>query len=326
LKTITDEQARLINDARAEGIVALSAAVLEKDILVTEALRAIAARSDDGVALTFTGGTCLSKAHGLLERMSEDVDFRVVPADLATLSRSAQRARLREVHQSLLETLRAADFEVRDEDVQVRNEYHKFSYELRYRSAYEPDVSLRPVVLVEFTAIQPRMPTAALEMRPLIDRLTGRKTAEEVAFACIAVEETYCEKIVSYLRRSAEHLAKREHSQYEERLARHIYDVHCIEREHFGTRGQARPTSQLISDLIAAEARQFGSRLQGFDSDPVGVMQSTLQAISAHTEFKEHYDRFAADLIYGDTPPSFDTAFSTFRSAAEKMFAAYSHR
>lgn len=77
MKTISPDQARVIEESRAEGIVALRAAILEKDILVTEALRAIWEFDLPSVALTFSGGTCLAKAYGLLERMSEDIDLRV---------------------------------------------------------------------------------------------------------------------------------------------------------------------------------------------------------------------------------------------------------
>jgi predicted nucleotidyltransferase component of viral defense system len=323
LKTITDEQARLINDARAEGIVALSAAILEKDILVTEALRVISTKLGTGVTLTFTGGTCLSKAHGLLQRMSEDVDFRVVPDGMSALARNAKKNRLRDVHNGLLESLRTAGFEVGPEDITIRNEYHKFSYALHYQSAYDADASLRPSVLVEFTAIPPRLPTTNHELRPLIDTLTGRATAATVTFGCIAVEETYCEKIVSYLRRSAEHIAQREHSQYEERLARHIYDVHCIESEYFGRHQKPRPSSEYIRELVAAEAQQFGNRLTGFARDPVGVMRATLRAVGERPEFKEHYTRFAQDLIYAETPPTFEVAFLTFQQSAERFFAPW---
>lgn len=77
MKTISDDQQRLIDDAIGELSLALSPAILEKDILVTEALRAISQVNLPGLALTFCGGTCLSKAYQLLERMSEDIDLRL---------------------------------------------------------------------------------------------------------------------------------------------------------------------------------------------------------------------------------------------------------
>jgi predicted nucleotidyltransferase component of viral defense system len=325
LKTITDEQARLINDARAEGIVALSAAILEKDILVTEALRALSGTVPDAT-LVFAGGTCLSKAHGLVQRMSEDVDLRVVAEGLSSLTRNAQRTRLRSVDAALQERLVAAGFEITDDDVHVRNEHKKFAYELRYKSAYGQEVSLRPTVLIELVAQPPRLPTSTIELRPLIDVLTGHATAAPVNFSCIAVEETYCEKIVSYLRRAAEHISGREHSHYEERHARHVYDVHCIESQHFADPAAKRPSAEFIQALIDAEAHQFRGRGGNFDADPIRAMLETLAAVEARPDFKEHYARFTSDLIYGDNRPSFKDAYSTFRKSAEAMFAAYPRR
>lgn len=91
MKTISAKQSELIDDSRAEGVVSLPARVLEKDLMICEALRAIAAIQIDGVAVTFSGGTCLAKAHKLLERMSEDIDLRVALANQSTLSRSGAR-------------------------------------------------------------------------------------------------------------------------------------------------------------------------------------------------------------------------------------------
>jgi predicted nucleotidyltransferase component of viral defense system len=101
MRTISDEQLQLINDALAEGASTLSAAALEKDVLLTEALRAISEIKLPGLALTFAGGTCLSKAYGLLERMSEDIDLRLAAA--------------------LVAAMRAAKFELVDKDIRARN-------------------------------------------------------------------------------------------------------------------------------------------------------------------------------------------------------------
>jgi hypothetical protein len=42
-------------------------------------------------ALVFGGGTALARAHKLIERMSEDVDFKLVPTPAAPVSRSGLR-------------------------------------------------------------------------------------------------------------------------------------------------------------------------------------------------------------------------------------------
>ncbi len=72
-----------VASARIEEASGIPAAHVEKDFWVTEALRAAATQAEaEEVTMVFKGGTSLSKAHGLLNRFSEDVDLIVVvPAD-----------------------------------------------------------------------------------------------------------------------------------------------------------------------------------------------------------------------------------------------------
>jgi predicted nucleotidyltransferase component of viral defense system len=65
---------------------------LEKDFIVTDVLRALSQLKHDKFEFVFCGGTCLSKAYGLLERISEDVDVKVVQKQGVNLSRSQRRA------------------------------------------------------------------------------------------------------------------------------------------------------------------------------------------------------------------------------------------
>jgi len=77
MKTITAREHDLITAVIGDGLTTLAEAVLEKDLLLTEVLQAINATDKDGIGLVFCGGTCLSKAHGLIDRMSEDIDFKL---------------------------------------------------------------------------------------------------------------------------------------------------------------------------------------------------------------------------------------------------------
>jgi len=66
--------------AAASDRLGLPLAVVEKDVWVVELLRSIARPVDDGL-LIFKGGTSLSKAYGIIERFSEDVDVLLAPAE-----------------------------------------------------------------------------------------------------------------------------------------------------------------------------------------------------------------------------------------------------
>lgn len=78
MRTITAHERNLILDVTGEGLTPLPAAALEKDVLITKVLEKLADIDVNGIQLIFCGGTCLSKAHGLIGRMSEDLDFKVV--------------------------------------------------------------------------------------------------------------------------------------------------------------------------------------------------------------------------------------------------------
>src|SRR6266540_4838723 len=62
---------------RASEGLGLPVEFVEKDFWITELLRSVARPVDDAFVV-FKGGTSLSKAFGLIERFSEDVDILLV--------------------------------------------------------------------------------------------------------------------------------------------------------------------------------------------------------------------------------------------------------
>ena len=71
-----------------------SVGLVEKDLQVVRAIAAVAAIDAAPFTLVFGGGTALARAHKLVRRMSEDVDFKIVPAPAAPVTRSLLRQRL----------------------------------------------------------------------------------------------------------------------------------------------------------------------------------------------------------------------------------------
>ena len=70
-------------------------ALLAAGVVVAVAFGSV---DEDGETMTtcqlvFAGGTCLARAHRLVARMSEDVDFKVVPSD-APMSKNHRRQAL----------------------------------------------------------------------------------------------------------------------------------------------------------------------------------------------------------------------------------------
>src|SRR5690242_6638966 len=87
----------------------MEAAFVEKDWLVTQVISTIKDIDQEDFEIVFSGGTALSKAHHLLFRFSEDVDFRVlVKPELRT------RKNLSNFKHAVVDALRAHGFAIED--------------------------------------------------------------------------------------------------------------------------------------------------------------------------------------------------------------------
>lgn len=107
MKTLAGDRLALIDAlVAATEPGGVTAALLEKDEHLTDALRALFSLPLDGLHLVFCGGSSLSKAHGLIERMSEDADLKVVlSSETEARSRGKLRNRLRTLKATVSETL-----------------------------------------------------------------------------------------------------------------------------------------------------------------------------------------------------------------------------
>ena len=80
--SISDDDNRRILEVTQLGYSRLPPAILEKDLLIVKILGLLEAFNWGESIAVFCGGTSLSKGYGLIERMSEDVDFKLqLPQD-----------------------------------------------------------------------------------------------------------------------------------------------------------------------------------------------------------------------------------------------------
>ena len=87
---MSDEQERQLREVQAYFRLP-SIGLVEKDLEVVRAIAAIAALDVSPFTLVFGGGTALARAHKIVRRMWEDVDFKIVPKAAAPISRSGLR-------------------------------------------------------------------------------------------------------------------------------------------------------------------------------------------------------------------------------------------
>ncbi|MDR8398454.1 MULTISPECIES: nucleotidyl transferase AbiEii/AbiGii toxin family protein [Paraburkholderia] len=316
MKTISGAQKELIDALVAEGQAGnLSAAVLEKDVHVADALHALSRLQHLHVQFVFCGGTSLSKAYGLIERMSEDVDLKVVLDAGHGLSKSAQRTHLGKLKEAVIDSMEALGFVIVEDEKLALNENRYFASGWLYETRYAAHGSLRPHLSLEFTVRSPRFETRQKTIGYLADQLAGRQ-GDAFAMTCIAVEETLAEKVLSFLRRHTEHRAGLR-DKWDSALVRHIYDTYCIVQSDPSLVERA---ALHFRDLVDFDREEFPLH-KAFIEDPKQCMTAALTAAGTEDQTRQEYEDVLVPLIYGSIRPTFAEAFAVFRTTALTLLA-----
>ena len=284
---------------------------VEKDFWVCWTLNALyGERPTGGPRLLFKGGTSLSKAYGLIERFSEDIDITVFRHDLDQpasaeelefLSNKKRRARLDAIrdacHAYITGPLReflSAQLEDATDGV-GRIEIDGADPDGQTLLVWYPEVEPRdgayvePAVRIEAGAKSALDPHRSVTIRPYVaedaaglDLATGGVTA-------IDPTRTFWDKVV------IAHGLRRWHErrgflrQEGQRVSRHYYDLHCLLRSEFGE--AALVDRDLGADCVH-HARMFfdrpdydlASAVPGtFAMCPTGAMIGALERDYANT-------------------------------------------
>jgi predicted nucleotidyltransferase component of viral defense system len=285
MRVLAPERLELIDALVAEtALGGITAGLLEKDEHLTDALRALFALRLDGISLVFCGGTSLSKAHGVLERMSEDADLKIVlPAGAPQLSRTQLRKRLSELKSTVCESLAGIGLLEDRSRSRALNENRYFCSEWTYTRHYGSVAGLRPHLQIELTVRAPVLSTELCRIGSLADHLAGRQD-HMFAVATQSVAETVAEKVLSFLRRYAQHRAGLLPHDWDTALVRHIYDVYCAFSRHPDSVATA---SQAFAALVAGDQREFGSQFPDFAAAALSVLSGALWRAQAGRKRRE---------------------------------------
>lgn len=276
-------------------------APVAKDFHVVRAIAALAAVDAAPFTLVFGGGTALARAHKLVRRMSEDVDFKIVPRPAAPVSRSMLRQRLRSLRDQVTQALLAAGFAFDPGDpahTKSRNENRYTIWQLPYAS--EAGEGLRPTIQVELTYAPLRLPPVVLPVSSFVNEAYGREP-EVPAIPCVSVTETAAEKLVSLTRRTGMELAGLSRDP-DPALVRHIYDLHML-RDLVN----ATEVAKLARDIAAADAEEFRNQYPAYVSDRAGETRKALTALRSDPVYRARYNSFVSSMVYGEQVP-FDIA------------------
>lgn len=290
--------------------------LVEKDFHVVRALKALQQVRAEGAYLVFGGGTSLCRAHRLIQRMSEDIDLRIVTEDPHVPLGEGARRRFR---QAVSQALTEAGFIFDPEDPEQLKAYdagRTFVYNLPYTPVTDAVTSLRSGVKVEISSWPLQLPPVQKDVSSFVAAAL-KEEAEVRAMPCVDVAETAADKFVALTRRVAEE--QLDGIERDASLIRHIYDLHRITPSVDMT---AMPP--LIGAIMESDRRSRGAKVPGYADDPVAVSLSSIDLLSRDGGYAAVFEGFQKDMVYGDQV-DMSECLPTLHLYADQMRAGTTH-
>jgi predicted nucleotidyltransferase component of viral defense system len=294
----------------------LSEAVIEKDYYVTRAISVLSQLENPIFKLIFSGGTCLAKAHKVISRMSEDIDFKIAFHNNGeTISRSRAKSEIKRFRENILSELRNTEFKFEDNDINVKNEGKYIQIYLNYPSSFSKVSGLRPQLQLEFTFSEPREPINHLQVKTLIQEILGDVAAlEKCDLPCISITETLSEKWVGLTRRVA--AIKRGYLKEDDYLIRHLYDITTINSKNkIGERFFA-----LVSEIIQQDAAQFKTQHPEYSDTTRSEIYYSLELLENDPYWKKCYEDFIDIMIFDNSQRlQYPDALTILKDVSQKV-------
>lgn len=274
---------------------------IEKDWYVVQAIRAIQGLDASPFRLVFAGGTCLARAHRLVDRMSEDVDFKVIAEPQAPTSKSGRKAALSALKQKVCEALQAEGFAIDPAtDIQAQDGNTYILFQLDYTDKQDQVAVLRPKIQVELNFTILRTAPETKPVQSLIAQAHGTP-AEILSIACTSLTETAAEKFVSLTRRTAMLLAGVARDP-DPSLIRHLYDLHQLRPHIDMTRFK-----DLVDEIQLQDSDQFGHQHPAYRDNPTAETARAITYLATDVQPRDDYEKFMTVMVYG-TPVDYTQA------------------
>ena len=314
---MNDERERQLREVQAYFRLP-SIGLVEKDLEVVRAIAAVAALDVSPFTLVFGGGTALARAHKIVHRMSEDVDFKIVPKAAAPITRSGLRRALAKLRGQVRDALHEASFIFDAGDHQAersRNEDRYTVWNLPYSSSSGIGPGLRSEIQLEMTYAPLRLPAVMLPVSSFLTE--ANKLPPDIAsISCVGLNETAAEKLVALTRRTAMDLAGLTRGEADPTLVRHIYDLHAM-RDLV----DAATVAGLATDIAAADAVEFKNQYPAYAEDTAAETRKAIQALRSDRTHERRYRSFVSAMVYGEKP-EFSQAFRVVIDLAAQVWSS----
>ncbi len=287
--------------------------VIEKDIYVTHAISIVSNISHEHYELVFQGGTSLAKAHRIIERMSEDCDFRIRFKDpYLKKSKEFKQKALRQFRHELVDVLRGSNFTIDASNIKVRNEGRFMEIRATYPSVFPHIESMKPFIALEFFLGDVKMAAETKLVTTLIRQVFGEKIKHpEFPVNSIAIIETAAEKWVGLTRRVA---TSRHRSHYRDaNLVRHLYDLYKIDEQGYFS----DEFNLLVTQIVSDDRKQYKNHNDDYYQDPGAEIQRAVDELHQSSEWHENWDKFIETMVFSEEKPSYDDVLQNLHVKTE---------
>jgi len=286
--------------------------IIEKDFWVCLVLRLLFQESPLGKSLVFKGGTSLSKAHGLIERFSEDIDL-VLDWKLIGFgeglkdpmqnfdSKSKQDQFNKEMNRLAAEFISKTlspelDALLQNEGIGLSaavDETDPHVINIKYPAAFS-EVYIRPEVRLEIGPLASWVPSATHTIRPYAsDALPDLFENPSCEVVAIAAERTFWEKATIL------HQEAHRPTQIPQRYSRHYYDLYKLAVSSI--RGPALGRTSLLRDVVTFKQRFYPSKWARYDLAVPGTFKLLPLERSQFVYLARDYQEMQV-MLFGKAP------------------------
>ena len=303
--------------AEAKGV---NVQVIEKDFWVCWTLKHLFSNGVGDDALTFKGGTSLSKVFRLIERMSEDIDLVIDrrllgfagnrdPRNAALGTHARQRLIDELLDSNCTYVSKVLARALRDAFVRVIGDAGDWSLHVdasdrtnprilfNYPTNLPPAIYLKRSIELEIGARGDPWPTIAGNVRPYAaDAMPwSNGPVYDVAVRALAPERTFLEK-VTLLHALAQQPARMNRLDY---MSRHFYDVHMLWKDGIGKSSVEQ--LGLLADVIQHKQAMFRQPSARYELALARQLQLVPSAGDLQT-LRADYASLAEQMIFGIKP------------------------
>ena len=290
-------------------VMALSPAYVEKDWYITQILNLFENLYIKDYTLVFTGGTALSKAHKLIKRVSEDLDFRII-ADKKFHSRTS----LSNLKNLIVKELEQINLDIRISKVNAKNKNLFFAIEIDYKSHFDQNLSLRPHILIELNIRATQLPPLYCNVTSFITELT--KEAPEVSrVACINPIETAADKLSALTWRIPDRV--RNNIYDDPNIVRHIHDLAILKPIVINDQNFL----SLVSQAMEFDKNRSKVNLAYATQSLENRFNNMLNILKTDKEYSKEYKYFVETMSYdqSNSVPSYDEALKSIEEIIQNI-------